>query len=82
MTNPNPTYEELLKENEALKKALKSKERSTNDSITDSKTFLRLLFQSSLLPIIVMDVINYHFIDCNAAAVKIYGYKDKSELIA
>lgn len=41
----------------------------------------RILFQDSRTPLVVMDPENSQFIDCNPAAVKIYGYTIKKELL-
>ena len=39
------------------------------------------LFHKSHTPLIVMDMGTYKYLDCNEAALKIYGYKKKEELI-
>jgi PAS domain S-box-containing protein len=39
------------------------------------------LFESSVLPIIVMDPITYRFIDCNAAAIAIYSFASIEEVL-
>jgi PAS domain S-box-containing protein len=39
------------------------------------------LFESSVLPIVIMDSAQFHFIDCNAAAAAIYGFSSVTELL-
>jgi PAS domain S-box-containing protein len=39
------------------------------------------VFESSRLPIVVMDAETWRFVDCNRAAVEIYGFESKESLI-
>lgn len=39
------------------------------------------LFASSKMPIIVMDALTYEYIECNAAAVEIYGFDSAADII-
>jgi PAS domain-containing protein len=39
------------------------------------------IFERSPMPIVVMDAESHHFIDCNPAAVRIYGYPSKEDVI-
>ncbi len=55
----------------------KKAERALKDSISYKKA----LFYRSSTPLIVMDVKTHQYIDCNDAAVKIYGYKTKEEVL-
>ncbi len=41
----------------------------------------RILFQDSRTPLVVMDPETSQFIDCNLAAVKIYGYASKEQFL-
>jgi PAS domain S-box-containing protein len=43
--------------------------------------FRSLVFETSPLPMVVMDVQSWQFIDCNPAAVAIYGYASKDEVM-
>lgn len=57
-------------------------ERKRNEEkLKQSEEFRQRVFDSSILPIVVMDGKSYCFIDCNDAAVKIYGYHDKAETL-
>jgi PAS domain S-box-containing protein len=48
--------------------------------IQDSETYNKMLFQDSNLPIVIYDP-QKGFVDCNMAAVQIYGFKTRDELI-
>ena len=52
-----------------------------NDELTLSKEYSLVLFQKSRTPLIVMDSLTYRYIDCNEAAVKIYGYHSKEDVL-
>ncbi len=49
--------------------------------IKTSEEYRNRIFESSIIPIIVMDPDSNKFIDCNQAAVEIYRYKFKEEVI-
>lgn len=53
----------------------------SNKKIRASEEYNKILFQKSKTPLVVMDIEDYHFIDCNEAAVEIYGCKSKEEVI-
>ncbi len=44
-------------------------------------SFKNRVFESSRIPIIIMDKKTFKYIDCNQAAVNIYGYTSKSEVL-
>ncbi len=46
-----------------------------------SEEFKKRVYESSRLPIIVMDAKTYKFLDCNQAAVEIYEYATKEEVL-
>jgi diguanylate cyclase (GGDEF)-like protein/PAS domain S-box-containing protein len=46
-----------------------------------SEIFNRRLFQESHIPMVVHDPDGDGFVDCNAAAVKVYGYASKEEVL-
>lgn len=50
-------------------------------ALHQSEVFRKRIFDSSSIPIVVMDSVNYKYIDLNYAAVKVYGYQDKNELL-
>lgn len=49
--------------------------------VHDNEAFINRIFEYSCTAIVVMDAQTYQFIDCNQAAVKIYGFKDKSDVL-
>ncbi|WP_151704562.1 EAL and GGDEF domain-containing protein [Nitrincola alkalilacustris] len=56
--------------------------RREQSALLDSRAYNRLLFDDSHLPLVVMDPINLSFLDCNEAAVDIYGAKTREELLS
>lgn len=44
--------------------------------------FRSLVFETSPLPMVVMEAATLRFIDCNPAAVSIYGYESKEEVLS
>ncbi len=52
-----------------------------NRQLAHSERFRTQIFQSSKFPVVILDPTTFTFLDMNDAAVAIYGYKDKSELI-
>jgi PAS domain S-box-containing protein len=58
--------------------ALRSK---VEEALKRSETFRNQIFESSRIPIIVMDATTFSYIDCNQAAINIYGYSSKQEII-
>jgi two-component system capsular synthesis sensor histidine kinase RcsC len=55
--------------------------RATEEALRDRKAYNKVLFEQSHVPIVVMDPETRRFIDCNRAAVKIYGYDSKEDVI-
>jgi PAS domain S-box-containing protein len=49
--------------------------------ISDNDDFKKQVFESSPIPIVVMDAETFKYIDCNPAAVKIYNYLSKVAVI-
>jgi len=64
--------EEVLRESERKQAEARQKEQ---------KVLRNRLFESSVLPIVVMEPIKDRFIDCNAAAAAIYGYASVEETL-
>ncbi len=79
MKDKKPTYEELLEENRRLKKEL-SLSNAEADILFQDK-FRKLVFESSQIPIVIMDAVSSRFIDCNPAAVSIYRFSSREETI-
>lgn len=55
--------------------------KSAEEKLSESETFRKQVFNSSRLPIIVMDSNTYKYIDCNQAAIKIYDYNSIEEVL-
>lgn len=53
---------------------------AATDELRKSETFRRQVFDSSRLPIVVMDASTHKYIDCNPAAIEIYGYTLKEQV--
>lgn len=51
------------------------------DALRESEVYNRMLFQESHRPIVIYDPVENGFIDCNAAAAKIYGYASREEVL-
>lgn len=51
------------------------------EALRESEEYKKLLFESSRIPIVVMDAKTFKFIDCNTAAVLKYGYSTKDEIL-
>jgi len=46
-----------------------------------TESFRKLVFEGSQIPMVIVNPENYTYLDMNKAAVELYGYKDKEELI-
>ncbi len=57
------------------------KRLKAEDALKQSEIFRKKVFESSNIPIVIMDSTKYKYIDLNEAAVKLYGYQSKDELI-
>jgi len=53
----------------------------SRDKLKESESFNKILFKDSRIPLIVMDSDTYEYIDCNQAAVDIYGFSSIEETI-
>lgn len=49
--------------------------------LRESQEYAKVLFSSSRVPMIVMDAQTGVYIDCNEAAVRVYGYEGREEVI-
>jgi PAS domain S-box-containing protein len=55
--------------------------KRAEEALRESEIFNRILFESNRTAIVVMDVNTNRCIDCNPAAVEIYKYKSREEVI-
>lgn len=55
--------------------------KNAEAALRESQEYTKILFNSSIVPQIVMDANSGIFIDCNEAAVKICGFDGREELI-
>ena len=58
-----------------------TEQRKAEDILKANEVLRNRLFESSVLPIIVMEPITYRYIDCNPAAVTIYGFARSQEVL-
>ncbi len=58
-----------------------TKQKLIETALRESEEYNKVLFQDSLIPLVVMDSKTYEFTDCNRAAIKIYGFKNKEEVL-
>jgi PAS domain S-box-containing protein len=52
-----------------------------DEELTESKEYMKQLFNDSHIPLIVIDAETGKYIDCNKAAVRIYGYSSRQEVL-
>jgi diguanylate cyclase (GGDEF)-like protein/PAS domain S-box-containing protein len=55
--------------------------KRAEEDLRDSQEYTKVLFTSSHIPHLVMDAETGIYIDCNAAAVQIYGYTTREEVL-
>ncbi len=55
--------------------------KRTETALRESEAYTKILFQESHVPIVVMDPQTRRFLDCNSAAVKIYGFERREQVI-
>ncbi|MEJ2404164.1 MAG: EAL domain-containing protein [Candidatus Thiodiazotropha sp.] len=55
--------------------------KRAENTLKESDEFRQRVFESSSVPIVVMDSDSQKFIDCNPAAVSIYGFKSRDETL-
>ncbi|HJV25244.1 MAG TPA: EAL domain-containing protein [Aromatoleum sp.] len=58
-----------------------SERKRAEQALLDSETYTKTLFERSFIPQAIVDPQTRRFVDCNDAAVAIYGCKDRDELI-
>jgi two-component system, sensor histidine kinase and response regulator len=55
--------------------------RRTEDALRESEAYNKLLFQESIIPMLVLDCETRRYVDCNRAAVEINGYSRREEIL-
>jgi PAS domain S-box-containing protein len=63
---------------------LKSRNKDLQEQakiIVESEAFRKRVFDSSRVPIVIMDAATYKYVDCNSAAVEIYRFSSREEVI-
>ncbi|NJK87901.1 MAG: PAS domain S-box protein [Bacteroidales bacterium] len=55
--------------------------KKTEEELKASEAFRKRAFESSRVPIVIMDSITFEYLDCNQAAISIYGFTNKEEVI-
>lgn len=60
---------------------VKHRKQQISDKLKAQKKYAKTLFEDSKIPFVIMNSTNIEILDCNKAAVEIYGYKNKSEVI-
>ena len=55
--------------------------KKVEQALEDNESYKDALFHRSNIPMVVMDIDTYRYIDCNEAAIKIFGYKSKEEVL-
>ncbi len=55
--------------------------KRAEDALRESESYNKVLFHDSHVPLAVIDPASGRFTDCNQAAVVIYGYADREEVI-
>ena len=55
--------------------------RQTEDALRESEAYNKLLFQESIIPMLVLDCETRRYVDCNRAAALINGYSRREEIL-
>ena len=55
--------------------------RRTEDALRESEAYNKLLFQESIIPMLILDCETRRYVDCNRAAALINGYSRREELL-
>ena len=55
--------------------------RRTEDALRESEAYNKLLFQESIIPMLVLDCETRRYVDCNRAAALINGYSRREEML-
>jgi PAS domain S-box-containing protein len=84
MKESSRTKSELLAEISILKqknKELEANHKRVEEELRENEEFAKSLFANSYIPLIVMNAETGIYIDCNAAAVQIYGYASREDVL-
>ena len=60
---------------------IKLRNQQTNTKLKRQEEYSKTLFDDSRIPLIIMQAENFKYLDCNKAAIEIYGYQNKSEVL-
>jgi PAS domain S-box-containing protein len=55
--------------------------KKAEDALRESESYNKMLFHDSHIPLAVLDPVSCRFIDCNQAALRIYGVSDASQIV-
>ncbi len=78
-----PTHDSHGKISAAIETLQDITERKrAEEDLRESQEYTKILFTSSHIPLIVMDAETGIYMDCNAAAVQIYGYATREEVLS
>jgi two-component system sensor histidine kinase/response regulator len=55
--------------------------RRTEDALRESESYNKLLFQESIIPMLVLDCETRRYVDCNRAAALINGYSRREDML-
>ena len=69
--------EEIL----SLNKQLDLKVSQRTEALAEREAYSKALFEESTIPLVVMNPDDFTYTDCNKAALKIYGIKNKDEIL-
>lgn len=60
---------------------MKLRNHQTSAKLKKQEEYSKTLFEDSRIPLIIMHTETYRFLDCNKAAVSIYEFQDKTEVL-
>ncbi|MBA4390530.1 MAG: hypothetical protein C0399_06300 [Syntrophus sp. (in: bacteria)] len=60
---------------------LEAEHKLAEKALRENEEYAKSLFTASHIPLIVMDAETGRYVDCNAAAVQIYGYSNREEVL-
>jgi len=72
----------LLLINIRKRKEISDALRQEQSALLESRAYNRLLFDDSHIPLVVMDPVTLGFMDCNDAAIRVYGAASRDELLS
>jgi len=60
---------------------MKLRHQQISEKLKVQEEYAKTLFQDSRIPLAIIDTETLEFLDCNQAAVSIYGYEEKREIV-